>query len=154
MEHARHVFRVVFVVLAGLVVVVIGRSFLVPRSYGMYGAYRFDNVAQQANARPPLHAGARSCGDCHDDRLAGLAKGKHARVSCEVCHAPLGLHVKDADVIAEMPVDRSFRLCARCHRKIDGRPEGFPQVVIEQHVQGGLGAKGCLECHDAHSPKI
>jgi hypothetical protein len=154
MEHGRHVFRVAFVLLVGLVVVVIGRSFLIPRSYGLYGDYRFDNVAEQANARPPLHGGARSCGDCHDERLAALAKGTHARVSCEVCHAPLGRHVKDGDVVAKMPVDRSFRLCTRCHAKIEGRPAGFPQVVVQQHVKGSLGADGCLECHDAHSPKL
>lgn len=154
MEHARHVFRVLFVLLIGLVVVIIGRSFLIPSSYGMYGDYRFDNVAEQAKARTPLHGGARACGDCHDDRLSALAKGKHATVSCEVCHAPLGRHVKDGDIVAKMPVDRSFRLCTRCHGKTEGRPAAFPQVVVEQHVTGGLGAKGCLECHDAHSPKL
>jgi formate-dependent nitrite reductase cytochrome c552 subunit len=153
MEHARHVFRVALVLLVVVVVVVVGRSFLVPRSYGTYGNYRFDNVAEQASARSPLHAGAASCAECHDDRSAALAKGRHAVVSCEVCHAPLGVHVKAGDVVAAMPVDRSVRLCGFCHRKIDGRPAGFPQVVFEKHVEGGLGPKGCLDCHDPHSPK-
>ena len=57
-----------------------------------------------------------------------------------------------------MPVDRSFTLCARCHRRIAGRPEKFPQVVLEQHLhdQGAprLEGKVCLECHDPHSPKL
>jgi hypothetical protein len=53
-----------------------------------------------------------------------------------------------------MAVDRSFTLCARCHRKIDGRPATFPQVVLEQHVPGGLEGRVCLECHDPHSPKL
>jgi hypothetical protein len=75
-------------------------------------------------------------------------------VSCEVCHAPLGKHVKAGDVIAAMPVDRSVGLCAYCHRKIDGRPAGFPQIVPDKHVEGGLGPKGCLDCHDPHSPKL
>ncbi len=154
MEHARHVFRVVLVLLLGLIVVVIGRSLLIPRSYGTYGNYRFDNVAEQAAARPPLHGGARSCADCHDDRYAALGKGRHATVSCEVCHAPLGKHVRDGDVVAKMPVDRSVRLCANCHRKLDGRPAKFPQIVLEKHVDGGLGPKGCLDCHDPHSPKL
>jgi formate-dependent nitrite reductase cytochrome c552 subunit len=154
MEHARHVFRVLLVLLVGIVVVVIGRSFLIPKSYGTYGPYRFDNVAEQASARPPLHGGASACADCHEERAAPLAKGKHASVSCEVCHGPLGKHVKDGDVVAKPAVDRSVRLCAYCHRKIDGRPASFPQVVIEKHVDGGLGPKGCLDCHDPHSPKL
>ncbi len=158
MEHARHVFRILFVLLVLVVVVVVGRTLLVPKSYGMYGPYRFDNVAEQARARPPLHGGAASCGDCHDDRAKKVAGGVHASVSCEICHGPLGLHVKDGDVVAKMAIDRSFTLCARCHRKIDGRPEKFPQVVLEQHVrqQGPVKLEGkvCLECHDPHSPKL
>ena len=154
MEHARHVFRILFVLLVAIVAIVLGRSFLVPASYGLYGPYRFDNVAEQAAVRPPLHGGAASCGECHEDRLKAVSAGVHRGVSCEVCHAPLGRHVKGGDVVAPMAVDRSFTLCARCHRKIDGRPAAFPQVVLEQHVQGGLEGRVCLECHDPHSPKL
>ena len=154
MEHARHVFRVLLVLLLVLVVVVIGRSFLIPKSYGMYGNYRYDNVQEQMDVRAPVHGGARSCADCHDDRFQAVGKGSHAKVSCEVCHGPLGRHVKDGDVVAKMAIDRSPKLCGYCHRKIDGRPAKFPQVVFEKHVEGGLGPKGCLECHDPHSPKL
>lgn len=154
MEHTRHVFRVLLVLLVVLVVVVIGRSFLVPKTFGDYGHYRFSNVAEQRNARPPLHGGAAACADCHDDRFQVAAKGSHAKVSCEVCHGPLGVHVKDGDVVAKMAIDRSPRLCGHCHRKIDGRPAKFPQVVFEKHIKGPPGAKGCLECHDPHSPKV
>ena len=55
---------------------------------------------------------------------------------------------------ATMAVDRGFALCARCHRKILGRPEQFPQVVLEQHVQGPVQGAVCLDCHDPHSPKL
>lgn len=159
MEHARHVFRVLLVLLVAITAVVLGRALLIPRSYGLYGAYRHDNVAEQASARTPLHGGKQACAECHDDRSAALAKGAHGAVSCEVCHAPLGTHVRKGDLVAEMRVDRSFTLCARCHRKIDGRPATFPQVVLEQHVveqqaPGPLGGKICLECHDPHSPKL
>ena len=154
MEHARHVFRILFVLLIAIVVFVIGRTLLVPKSYGMYGPYRYDNVQEQANARPPLHGGAASCTECHRDRAKALGGGAHKSVSCEVCHAPLGKHVKDGKVLAKMNVEHSFTLCARCHRKILGRPESFPQVVLSQHVQSRLEGKVCLECHDPHSPKL
>ncbi len=158
MEHARHVFRVIFVLLLALVAFVLGRSLLVPKSFGMYGNYRFDNVAEQAAIRAPVHAGAAACADCHDDKAKAHDAGVHKRVSCEICHGPLGIHVKDGDLVAQMPVDRSFTLCARCHRKILGRPEKFPQVVLDQHVQqmgqAKLEGKVCLDCHDPHSPKL
>jgi hypothetical protein len=159
MEHARHVFRVVLVLLVAVVAVVLGRALLIPPSYGLHGPYRHDNVAEQAAARAPLHGGAASCAECHDERAAAHAKGAHAAVSCEVCHAALGTHVRAGDVVAPMHVDRSFTLCARCHRRIDGRPERFPQVVLEAHVveqkaPAPLGGRICLECHDAHSPKL
>ncbi len=154
MEHARHVFRVLFVLLLGLVAVVLGRSLLVPPSYGQYGPYRFDNVAEQAAVRRPQHAGAAACADCHEEKAKPHAAGKHARVSCEICHGPLARHVVDGDVVAKPAVDRSFTLCARCHRRILGRPAGFPQVVLEQHVNGKVEGKVCLDCHDPHSPKL
>ncbi len=154
MEHARHVFRVLFVLLLAIVAIVLGRTLLVPKSYGLYGSYRFDNVAEQANVRPPLHGGADSCAQCHAPRVKVVSGGSHKAVSCEVCHGPLGKHVKDGNVVAKMNVDHSFTLCARCHRKILGRPEKFPQVVLSQHVQTKLEGKVCLDCHDPHSPKL
>jgi hypothetical protein len=154
MEHARHVFRVLFVLLIAMVVFLIGRTLLVPKSYGLYGPYRFDNVAEQANARPPLHGGSAACAQCHPDRAKLVSGGAHSAVSCEVCHAPLGHHVKDGDVVAKMNVDYSFTMCARCHRKIEGRAEAFPQVSLQQHVETRLEGKVCLECHDPHSPKL
>ncbi|BDG05469.1 cytochrome C [Anaeromyxobacter oryzae] len=153
MESARHVFRVFFLLLVAVVVVVLGRSLLVPRSYGAYGPYRFDNVAEQAAARVPQHGGAASCGACHAERLKAVGAGAHAKVSCEICHAPLAQHAKGTTKIADMRIDRSFTLCARCHRKIDGRPAGFPQIDLGQH-QGGVEGKACIECHDPHSPKL
>jgi hypothetical protein len=153
MEHARHVFRISLLVAVVLVVVLLARGFLVPKSYGLYGRYRGDNVAEQMNARPVLHGGAAACGECHGDQAAKRSAGAHRNVSCEICHAPLGAHVKADGSIVKPPIDRNFTLCARCHRKIAGRPAMFPQVDLEQHVNGPVEGKVCLQCHDPHSPK-
>ncbi len=154
MEHARHLFRAVLVLAIGVAVISIGRGFLVPRTYGMYGQYRFENVAEQMTIRAPRHGGVASCGECHKERLAEHAAGVHRKVSCEICHAPLAVHVASGARSAAMPVDRSFKTCARCHRRIAGRPASFPQVDLEQHVQGKLEGGVCLDCHNPHSPKI
>jgi hypothetical protein len=154
MEHSRHVFRIVLVVIVALAAVLIGRGFLVPKSYGIFGPYRADNVAEQMKARPPAHQGPASCTPCHKARAEARAAGAHKTVSCEVCHAPLLRHVTEGKLTGKMPVDKAFTLCARCHRKIQGRPDKFPQVVLEQHVTTKLEGAVCLECHDAHSPKL
>jgi hypothetical protein len=160
MEHARHVFRALLVLLVVIVAVSLGRGFLRPASYGQFGPYRGENVAEQMAVRPPQHGGAASCGvaGCHAEQPKAHAAGRHQAVSCEICHGPLALHVTAGQKSAAMPVDRSFGLCARCHRKILGRPEKFPQVVLDQHVrdQGGGQVQGqvCLDCHNPHSPKL
>lgn len=158
MEHARHVFRALLLLVVVVVVISLGRGFLIPRSFGLYGPYRADNVAEQMAVRAPQHGGAASCAGCHAPQAEKRAAGSHGAVSCEVCHAPLALHVTAGKRSAPMAVDASFTLCARCHRKILGRPEAFPQVVLDQHVneQGGGPVQGrvCLDCHDPHSPKL
>ncbi len=153
MEHARHVFRMALVVLVLLAAALAVRGVMVPRSFGLYGPYRYDNVAEQMRVRKPAHAGAAACGECHPDELKLRAAGRHQTVSCEVCHVPLALHVKDDGSIEAPVIDRSYALCARCHRKIEGRPPRFPQVVLEEHVSGPLEGKVCLGCHNPHSPK-
>src|SRR6266542_412769 len=122
MEHARHVFRIALVLVVLLVAVLVFRGLLVPKSYGTYGPYRYDNVAQQMNIRKPVHGGAAACGECHDDQFKLRAAGSHKTVSCEVCQGPLGLHLKEDGSVEAPTIDRSYVLCARCHRKIDGRP--------------------------------
>jgi len=153
MEHARHVFRVVLVLVVVISAVVLTRGFLVPRSYGDYGAYRGDNVAEQAAVRAPRHGGPASCAPCHAKQAEARTGGSHKTVNCEVCHAPLSTHAKDKAVTAKMAVDRSVALCSRCHRKIAGRPAKFPQVVPEEHVPVALEEGVCLQCHNPHSPK-
>lgn len=154
MEHARHVFRVVLLLVVGLAVFSIGRTLLVPSSFGKYGPYRFDNVAEQMSIRPPAHSGSAACGECHEGELKKHDAGKHRPVACEACHAPKTFHVKVDGTFENMPVDRSYQLCARCHRKIPGRPAKFPQVVLEQHVNGPLEGPICIQCHNPHSPAM
>jgi hypothetical protein len=159
MEHARHVFRALLVLLVVVVAVSLGRGSLRPKSYGQFGSYRADNVPEQMHIRPPQHGGVASCAECHDAQAQKRAAGIHRTVSCEICHGPVAIHAGGGKRIAAMPVDPSFTLCARCHRKILGRPETFPQVVLDQHVadMGGplpVQGRACLDCHDPHSPKI
>jgi hypothetical protein len=105
-------------------------------------------------ARAPAHAGAASCAECHKEQSAKRAQGAHKTVSCEVCHTALGHHVMADGKVVPAPVDRTYVLCARCHRKVLGRPASFPQVVLDEHLKGPPESKPCIQCHDAHSPEM
>jgi hypothetical protein len=154
MEHAKHIIRAVLLLLVSTAVFVVVRHFAIPESYGAHGPYRFDSVAEFA-AQSPVHGPPGACTDCHDDEAETVSGGKHGSVSCEVCHAPLGNHVRDGEKFADMPARRSYTLCGLCHRRLAARPKDFPQVVLMDHVRekgGDMSETACLECHDAHNP--
>ena len=156
MEHAKHILRAVLILVVVVVTLIIVRHFAIPESFGVgdNGAYRLDSVAEYA-ALPPAHGDVGACADCHDEEAETKSAGKHSSVSCEVCHAPLADHVSAGERVAEMPIRREYSLCAWCHQRLAARPEGFPQVVLPDHVteqETPMSQDVCLECHDAHNP--
>ena len=144
---AGHLFRVavVFVVI-GLVFLGI-RALIVPKSFGEYGHYRGNAMAEIA-ARPVNFAGHQACESCHEDVLDKKKDGRHARVNCEACHGPLAKHADDPSVTPSK-LDTAV-LCVRCHEANAAKPTGFPQVASADHSAG----LPCDTCHQPHSPAI
>lgn len=154
MEHAKHIVRAVLLLLLIAVVFVFVRHFAIPESFGMYGHYRFKSVAEHAS-KSPVHGAPAACAGCHDEEGKAVSGGKHGSVSCETCHAPISVHVRAEERIAQMPVHRSVKVCGWCHEQLVARPKDFPQVELARHVteKGAEMAEGvCLECHNAHNP--
>jgi hypothetical protein len=154
MEHTKHIIRAVLLLVLAAVMFVLVRHFLIPKTFGDFGHFRFSSIGDYT-AQQPLHGAPGACAECHDEEPAAHAGSKHASVQCESCHGPLGTHVKDGEQIGSMTVNRSPDLCGLCHESLTARPKGFPQVVLADHVieNGKQLAEGvCLECHDAHNP--
>lgn len=154
--HTKHVFRAAILLLAVVTLLLLGRSFFVPDTWGESGWYRGAAVDDH-RAKPVRHLGDATCAMCHDVEAADHADGVHAVVRCELCHGPAVLHadIEEGEKIADMPVRRSRELCELCHRELDARPAGFPQIDVREHLsdQGGdLTPDACFECHDPHSP--
>lgn len=151
MEHSKHIWRGAILLAVLLGGVVLGRHFLVPPSFGEMGFYRGDALYEFMD-KAPEHGGSQACAECHDDIAAAKAKGKHAVVQCEVCHATLATHVKDGDKVGDMAVNRSWQLCAYCHRALNARPGGIAQIDLREHLELGandpIPEQACLECHD------
>jgi len=158
MENTKHIWRAVILLLVLLVAVVLGRQALIPESFGEMGYYRADAL-DEFMAKEMEHGPPGSCAECHDDVAEAKAAGGHARVQCEVCHAPLSTHVRDGDIVAEMAINRTWHLCANCHQQLTARPAGMTQIDLHEHLEFEPGESipedACFECHDAegiHSP--
>ena len=147
-KDASHLLRLAAVVGAGIIIFVVLRSYLVPKSYGQYGHYRGDALAE-VKSQPIAYAGHQACEACHSDVLELKTQGKHARVNCEACHGPLARHADDPGGVTPEKLDTA-KLCVRCHEANTAKPKQFPQVDSAEHSAG----LACNECHKPHSPKI
>lgn len=147
-KDSEHLFRLAFVFVAGFVLMLAVRSFFIPHSFGKYGHYRGDAIAEAA-AKPISYAGHQTCETCHAEVLDVKKNGRHARVSCEVCHGPLANHADDPGSIKPEKLDTAV-LCVRCHEANSAKPKGFPQVASQDHSTG----LPCDTCHQPHSPAI
>jgi hypothetical protein len=123
------------------------RHFLIPDSFGKYGHYRGDALAENA-AKEVKYAGTKSCIACHDTVFTLKKSGKHEVINCETCHGPGYKHnktPKEAKLL--IPNGRDF--CIKCHGKnIAKRKENIVQIDPKEHnVEGN-----CTECHNPHQP--
>ncbi len=147
-KDAEHLLRLAAAFAIVLVVFLLVRAHFVPKSFGQYGHYRGDALAE-LSSKPLSFAGHQACEECHGDVLEMKKAGKHAGVNCEACHGPLATHAADpTSVVPQLP-DTAV-LCARCHEENIAKPKSFPQVVSKEHSGGVV----CKSCHVPHSPLL
>jgi uncharacterized CHY-type Zn-finger protein len=145
-KDAEHLVRLAVASAVVFAVFLLIRAYFVPKSFGEYGHYRGNALAELSDK--PLHyAGHQACEECHSD-VAGMKKaGKHAGVNCESCHGPLAKHAEDPTSLTPQLPDTTV-LCPRCHEANIAKPKDFPQVVSADHSGGAA----CKSCHQPHSP--
>lgn len=141
-----HLLRMAAVFALGLVFFLAFRTVFLPKSFGLYGHYRGDALAE-VRSRPITYAGHQACEVCHPDVTETKANGVHAHVNCESCHGPLAKHADDPSSLIPQKPDVAH-LCVRCHSENIAKPQGFPQVNAKEHSGGQL----CNTCHQPHSP--
>ncbi len=143
-----HLFRFAFLFGIAIIVFLVVRHFVVPKSFGEYGHYRGAAIAEIA-ARPIHFAGQQTCEACHTDVATLKMSGMHKGVHCEACHGPLAKHADDPGNVLPAKLDTAH-LCVRCHAASAAKPKTFPQVAADEH-SGGI---ACETCHQPHSPAI
>lgn len=163
----KHIVRLLVLIGIFGVVAFGARVYFTDKSFGVYGHYRADSVAEIA-AAGPIYQGATYCRTCHLERFAQWSAGIHKVVICETCH---GAGAKHPDVKPSVPSDArthnliasaryhelellvpsdTVKLCTLCHEKMPGRPAAQRQIEVSQHA----GTQPCTVCHNPHSPKI
>ena len=139
------IFRILLLVVGVVTAYLIARYFLTPASFGEYGWYRGEAMAELA-ARAPVYAGKKQCEECHSDIYQKLIKHEHKTLSCEGCHGPGQAHT---DNPRKDNIDKSgFSACLRCHEASPSRPKFQKQITLKSHYTGSK----CTECHVPHSP--
>ena len=118
------------------------RSFLVPKSFGEQGHYRFNSIAENKE-KAMIYAGKEACDDCHSDRIQEMETDLHKGISCETCHGPGSAHIANPDSIKPMiPKGRDF--CGMCHSLNPSRSKLVHQVDLKEHNV----TENCIECHN------
>jgi len=147
-KDAGHLFRLAAAFAVAFLLFLLIRGAFVPKSFGRYGHYRGDALAELA-AKPINYAGHQACEACHSDVVDVKSKGKHKGVACESCHGPQAKHADDPASIQPAKLDTTS-LCPRCHTANTAKPKAFPQVVPAEHSGGAA----CDTCHKPHTPVV
>ena len=163
----KHIVRLIFLIGILGAAILGARAIFIDKSFGIYGHYRADAVAEIA-ADAPIYQGAASCQSCHRDRYAMWSKGIHKVVTCETCHDAGAKHqitkpAAPADprmhsrIAAERPdhvnlttPTDTVKLCTLCHEKMPGRPATQRQIEVSRHAPG----MQCIVCHNPYSPRL
>ena len=170
MEHTKHLWRAILILVIITTGYLLGRGFLVPESFGNYGYYRGDNLQEQMNIRVPMHgSGMESCGFCHEEKVDTIIVTPHKVINCETCHAALRMHVEydslekfladpeSYEWTAEMPIYSAQELCIKCHDYQLAKPDDYTTIVVMEHLEERemeLGPNVCIACHDPHDPEM
>jgi cytochrome c553 len=163
----KHIIRLIFLIGILGAVILGARAIFIDKSFGIYGHYRADAVAEIA-ADAPIYQGAASCQSCHREQYAKWFKGVHKVVTCETCHgagakhqttepaapADQRMHIRIAaerpdHVNLVIPAD-TVKLCTLCHEKMPGRPATQRQIEVSRHAPG----MQCIVCHNPYSPRL
>ena len=153
MSYRSHTIRLVMIIVALVVVFALVRSFLIPESFGTYGHYRGDNLAEQMKM-PLVHLESAFCRDCHQDQHNRWQGSKHRAVNCEVCHGHWEIHNGN---LKTMTAVNSNDACLLCHQALTGRPASVSQIKSfalhrAEKEESKADVQTCVECHDPHAP--
>ena len=147
-KDSSYLLRLAALFAVGLIAFIVIRAAVIPKSFGQYGPYR-GKALTEITARPLSYAGHEVCEGCHPDVYELKSKSAHAHVNCESCHGPQANHADDPGTVKPQ-LPEVTKLCVRCHSENIAKPQGFPQMNVQEHSSG----QPCNTCHKPHSPRF
>ena len=148
-----HVWRPLYVALAAVALVLLARTFLVPKDFGihesgyMYGWHRKGNEKEWQAVKVKYKTTAY-CKECHADKVERISRSPHGIIPCENCHGPALNHPEDPP---SLTIDRSRQLCLRCHARLP-YPSSGRADIRGIHPDTHNPEVECSLCHDPHNP--
>jgi hypothetical protein len=141
--------------------ILVARSFYVPKDFGVYERGYMYSWHRKGDEQfwkdfKIKYQGREFCKDCHDKNYAAISKSRHKNIQCENCHGPAGTvqGTMHPDNPPKLAIDRSREQCYRCHVKLAyptsdrAKIRGFADP--EKHNPG----MECVACHNPHSPRL
>ena len=150
-----HVFRPLFVVIAGVALLLLVRHFIVPSDFGVHGEsftfgfHRLSNIDDWKNFKVKYRS-KEYCRECHEEKVEENLDSPHSVIQCENCHGPAIDHPEDPEVL---PIETSRLLCRRCHAYLpypQSNRSDMPAIDPEEHNPD----ENCVECHNPHNPDL
>ncbi len=152
-----HVLRPLYAVIGIVIVILIARSFVVPKDFGvgargyMYAWHRAGNEEDWKKFKIKYQT-SEYCKDCHPENYDKIKKSPHRNIQCENCHGPAIDH--PSDVMPKLTMDRSRVQCLRCHAHLSYPTSGRQLIKGFENPEKHNPGMECATCHNPHSPKL
>ena len=151
-----HVLRPLFVVIAGVALLLVVRHFIVPKDFGVeeggnftYNYHRLSSTDDWKNFKAK-YRGREYCQECHEENVESILDSPHEIIEYENCHGPAIDHPDNPEALA---IDTSRALCLRCHTYLPSTPSqrsDLPGIDSQDHNPG----ENCVDCHNPHNPDL
>lgn len=152
-----HIFRPLFVVIGIVVLILLARTVLVPKDFGihergyMYGWHRLGNEEEWKNTIIKVkYQGAVYCKDCHEKNYSSIKTSPHKNIQCENCHGPAIDHPSETP---KLTIDRTRAQCLRCHYPLPYPTSGRAMIKGIDPDKHNPDVE-CAMCHNPHKPNL
>ncbi len=155
-----HVLRPLWASLAIIALVLLARSAVVPKDFGVHGhradgknfTFSFHRLGAIDDWKKfkVKYRGKEYCEECHEEKVAENMSSKHRVIQCENCHGPAVDHPDDPESLA---IDRSRDLCLRCHAYLPYPGSHRSEMAAIDPAEHNPG-EACADCHNPHHPNL
>ena len=150
-----HVLRPLWIVLAGIALLLTVRAIMVPDDFGVqgesftYNFHREGNIDDWKNFKVK-YRGREYCRECHEEKVEEILASPHAIIQCENCHSPAIDHPDDPETLE---INTSRGLCLRCHTALPYPTSLRAEIIGIDPDEHNVDSE-CPDCHNPHNPDL